>query len=590
MNIKRLYKRFLIWRVRNISDKAFISILAVLIGITVGLVAVVIKNAVHLIQHSLKGWFSVETENILFIFYPIIGITLAVIIVKYLIKRKVGHGIPTVLHSISRTKGNIASHNMFSSIITSALTVGFGGSVGLEGPTVATGAAYGSAFGRLFHLNHKQIILLLGCASTGAMAAIFKAPIAAIIFALEVIMLDLTLVSLLPLLLASVSAVLTSYLFMGQNVLYPAAVIDIFQLSDVPFYAILGILTGLLSVYFTKMYMFVGKLFDRYKSWVVKLVAGGFILGLLIFLMPSLYGEGYEVINSALSGETELLFENTFFYNYQGEFFAILIVFLLVLFFKVIATSVTFKAGGIGGIFAPSLFLGANLGLLFSMTVKKLGWDISSSNFALVGMAGTIAGVIHAPLTAIFLIAEITGGYGLFIPLMIVSAISYATVKLFTSNSVYTILLAKRGELLTHNADKNTLQMLQIEPLIERNFLTIDEEASLGDLTDLISHSSRTIYVVVDEDKNLKGIVWLDHVKHLMFRTELYKTTFVKDLMYMPNPVVQINMGVQEIAELFEDTNIYNLPVVNNGKYVGFVSRAKVFSKYRKLIKHYSND
>lgn len=590
MSGRQLLKKFLIWRIKHINERVFISALAILTGIVTGLVAVVIKNSVHLIQDLLKGWFSSETENFLFMFYPIVGITLAVIVARYLIRQRVGHGIPTVLYSISKTNGEIRPHNMFSSIITSALTVGFGGSVGLEGPTVATGAAYGSRIGKLFHLKHKHIILLLGCASTGAMAAIFKAPVAAIVFALEVIMLDLTMASLVPLLLASAAAVTTSYLFMGQNVLYPVQLVDTFQISHLHFYAILGVFTGLMSVYFTKMYMYVGKAFQRINSWIWKLVAGGLILGLLIFLMPSLYGEGYEVINGALSGKFDHLFDNTFYYNSQSDFFMIVLAFCLILFFKVIATSVTFNAGGVGGIFAPSLFLGSNLGLLFSIIVNKLGWKISLSNFALVGMAGSIAGIIHAPLTAIFLIAEITGGYELFLPLIVVAAISYATVRIFTSNSVYTKQLAKRGELLTHNADKNMLSMLKLESLIEKNFLTINEDASLGDLTKVISRSSRTIYVVVDEENVLKGIVWLDHVKHLMFKPELYDTTFVRDLMYMPVELVETSMSVQQVAEIFETTQHFNLPVVDNGKYVGFVSRAKVFSNYRKKMKHYSND
>ncbi|MBN2777183.1 MAG: chloride channel protein [Bacteroidales bacterium] len=590
MSGRQLLKKFLIWRIKHVNERVFISALAILTGVVTGLVAVVIKNSVHLIQDLLKGWFSSETENFLFMFYPIVGITLAVIVARYLIRQRVGHGIPTVLYSISKTRGEIRPHNMFSSIITSALTVGFGGSVGLEGPTVATGAAYGSRIGKLFHLKHKHIILLLGCASTGAMAAIFKAPVAAIVFALEVIMLDLTMASLVPLLLASAAAVITSYLFMGQNVLYPVQLVDAFQISHLHFYAILGVFTGLMSVYFTKMYMYVGKAFQRINSWIWKLVAGGLILGLLIFLMPSLYGEGYEVINGALSGKFDHLFENTFYYNSQSDFIMIVLAFFLILFFKVIATSVTFNAGGVGGIFAPSLFLGSNLGLMFSIIVNKLGWKISLSNFALVGMAGSIAGIIHAPLTAIFLIAEITGGYELFLPLIIVAAISYATVRIFTSNSVYTKQLAKRGELLTHNADKNMLSMLKLESLIEKNFLTINEEASLGDLTKIISKSSRTIYVVVDEQNVLKGIVWLDHVKHLMFRPELYDNTFVRDLMYMPVELVETSMSVQQVAEIFETTQHYNLPVVDNGKYIGFVSRAKVFSNYRKKMKHYSND
>jgi CIC family chloride channel protein len=375
MNGKQLLKKFHVWRIKHVDERVFVSVLAVIVGIVTGLVAVVIKNSVHFIQNSLKGWFTTETENILFIFYPIIGITLTVLVAKYLIKRKVGHGIPTVLHAISKTKASIKSHNMFSSIITSALTVGFGGSVGLEGPTVATGAAYGSAIGRLFHLKYKQVILLLACACTGAMAAIFKAPIAAIVFALEVIMLDLTMVSLVPLLLASVSAIITSYLFMGQNILYPVVLTDAFQMSELHLYAILGVLAGLLSVYFTKMYMFITRIFTKINSWVWKLVIGGLILGVLIFLVPSLYGEGYEVINGALSGNIDHLFENTFYYHAKSDFIVIVLGFFMILFFKVIATSVTFNAGGVGGIFAPALFLGANLGLMFSTVVNKMGWN-----------------------------------------------------------------------------------------------------------------------------------------------------------------------------------------------------------------------
>jgi len=590
MSGKQLLKKFLVWRIKHVSERVFVSALAIITGISTGLVAVVIKNSVHLIQELLKGWFTTETENVLFIFYPIIGITLAVLVAKYLIKRKVGHGIPTVLHSISRTKGYIKRHNMFSSIITSALTVGFGGSVGLEGPTVATGAAYGSAIGKFFHLKYKHIILLLGCACTGAMAAIFKAPVAAIVFALEVIMLDLTMASLVPLLLASASAIITSYLFMGQNVLYPVELTDAFKMSELHWYAILGVLTGLLSVYFTKMYMFVARVFKKIKSWIWKLVVGGLVLGVLIFFMPSLYGEGYEVINGALSGDTDHLFENTFYFHTHSEFIAIVFAFFLILFFEVVATSVTFNAGGVGGIFAPSLFLGSNLGLMFSIVVNKMGWNLSLSNFALIGMAGTIAGIIHAPLTAIFLIAEITGGYELFLPLIIVAAISYATVRLFTSNSVYTKQLAQRGELMTHNADKNMLSMLSLDSMIEKNFLTVKEDASLGDLVKVISKSSRTIYVVVDDDDMLKGIVWLDHVKHIMFKPKLYDTIFVKDLMYMPTEIVEKDMTVHQVADMFAVSSHYNLPVVDNGKYLGFVSRATIFSKYRKKMKHFAND
>jgi len=479
---------------------------------------------------------------------------------------------------------------MFSSVVSSALTVGFGGSVGLEGPTVATGAAIGSNIGRLFHLNYKQIILLLGCACAGAMAAIFKAPIAAIVFALEVIMLDLTMASLVPLLFASLSAALTSYLFLGQDVLYTFKVVEGFKLSDVPFYIGLGILTGFVSVYFTKGYMTIGFFFDKFKSRWTKLAIGGGILGILIFFFPSLYGEGYAEINSALDGNANFLFDRTIFYEFRDNFWVMVVLLILVVIFKVIATSATFGAGGIGGIFAPSLFLGATTGLLFAKVANSFKFSLPESNFALVGMAGLIAGVIHAPLTAIFLIAEITDGYSMFVPLMLVSTISYATMKLFITNSVYTIQLAKRGELMTHDKDKAILSMMSINKMIETNFKTVNVEGNLKNLVEVISNSNRNVIPVIDEDNIFHGIVALDDVRNIMFRPEMYEETQVRNLMFMPIVTVAREDTMEEVAQKFQQSGKYVIPVLENGKYLGFVSRANVFSKYRRLLKHFSED
>jgi len=337
--------------------------------------------------------------------------------------------------------------------------------------------------------------------------------------------------------------------------------------------------------------MYIGRVFAGIRSWVLKLVTGGFILGFLIFLFPSLYGEGYEAINAALSGNTEHLFENTFYFGLQGQIGVLILVFVFVLLFKVVATAVTFNTGGVGGIFAPSLFLGSNLGLMFSFVVKWLGWDISPTNFALVGMAGAIAGIIHAPLTAIFLIAEITGGYELFLPLMIVAAISYATVKLFTSNSVYTIQLAKRGELMTHHKDKAVMSMLKIENLVETNFRKVYEEDTLGDVVKQIARSNRNIFPVLTDNNELKGIVVLDDIRNIIFKPEMYDSVSVKDIMISPEPyLVSLNENMEKVAEKFQLTGNFNLPVVDGKKYVGFVSRAKVFSNYRRLLKKFSDD
>lgn len=589
LELNKLYRLLLIWRIRNISDKNFLLILSVIIGFSVGIAAVLMKNSVHFVRQFVLYVANNYSFPYIYIIFPSIGIFLTILFIKYIIKKPLGHGIPMVLYNMSKNHGRIDRHNMFSRIIASSLTVGFGGSLGLEGPIVATGAAIGSNIGTFFRMNYKQIILLIGCATTGAIAAIFKAPIAAIIFSVEVIMIDLTMSSLLPLLLSSITASLTSYLFLGRNYIYFVEKVDVFALSEVVFYILLGILAGGISLYFSFLYLRQSKFYSKINGTWKKFALGSIILGLLIFLFPSLYGEGYEIINSALLGNYDFVKENGIFLGFRGETYVIVIL-TLILLAKPLATGATFGAGGVGGIFAPSMFIGAILGILFALILNSFNIKVSTVNFALVGMAGVLSGVIHSPLTALFLIAEITGSYQLFIPLMIVSAFSYMIVKLAMPNSVYTILLAKRGQLLTHNADNNILALLNSKDLIETNFLTVRPHASLRDLTKVISQSSRTVYVVVDSENNFLGLVWLDHIKHLIFNNDLYDKIFVKDLMYRPDVVVSSGMNVREIAEIFEKYDHYNLPVVDNGKYVGFISRARFFTSYRKLLKEISSD
>ncbi len=586
-----LLGRFLKWRLRHVSNKNFMLVLAVMIGITTGLAAVIIKTSVHLIRTVLTQGFSADVYNIYYFIYPAIGITLAVIFLNRILKARVGHGIPTILHAISSTNGNISPHNMFSSVITSALTVGFGGSVGLEGPTVATGGAIGANLGKLFHLSYKQIILLIGCAAAGAMSAIFKAPIAAIVFVLEVIMLDLTMASLVPLLLASVSAALTSFLFLGQDVLYQFKLETAFEMKEVPLFILLGILCGLISVYFTRVYVGIGKFFSRINKKYVRLAIGGLGLGVLIFVFPSLYGEGYEAINGGLAGDFKYLFENSLFYNLVDKPWILILLVGLVLFFKVIATSITFGAGGIGGIFAPSLFTGMNAGIFFALVHNQLfNSHISVTNFALVGMGGIIAGVLHAPLTAIFLIAELTMAYELFVPLMITATISYATIKFFEPNSVYHIQLAMRKQLFTHDKDKVVLALMRVDKLIERDFDTIRLDASLGNLAGIIAKSKRNIYPVIDDDNHFYGMVILDDIREIMFRTDLYESTFVRNLMIKPMVTIEPGESMESVAQKFHKSGKYNIPVMKDGKYIGFVSRAKVFSSYRQLLRQWSED
>jgi len=577
-------------RSKYIQQRQFILILSAIIGIAVGFGAVIIKNLVHFIKELLTVGMIGSFQHYLYFILPVAGILLTVLFIRYINHRPVRHGIPSVLFAISKNNGIIRKHNLYSSIITSALTVGFGGSVGLEGPTVATGAAIGSNVGRFLRLSYKEIILLLACASAGAMSAIFKAPIAGIVFALEVIMLDLSIYSMIPLLISSTTASLISYLFLGQNVLYYFDVIDPFKLSDIHLYILIGILTGFTSVYFTRVYNFISGRFERISSWIKRLLIGGGILGVLIYFLPSLYGEGYEEINKSLQGDYSFLFQDTFYSGLESSVFWVLVFLFLVVLLKSVATTVTFAAGGIGGVFAPSLFTGVNTGLFFGVLLNYLGFDVNAGNFALVGMAGTIAGVIHAPLTAIFLIAEVTGGYELFMPLMIVSTISYATVRIFEKNSVYTVQLAKRGELMTHDKDHNILLMMNVSDLVEKNFNKIHPDWTLGDLIKTIKRSKRNIFPVVDEENNFLGIVKLDDIRHIMFETDLYKKTLVRDIMFMPQNTVSMTDPMEEVAMKFHNSGRYNIAVLDNGKYIGFLSRAKVFSSYRQMLKDFSDE
>ncbi len=586
-----LLSKLLIWRTKHISDYQFTIFLSILIGLLSGLAAVIIKNLVHTLQSFLTDGVTKEYHNYYYFIFPALGILATVLIIRYLIKRDVGHGIPKILYAISKENGKIRRHNLFSSIITSVLTVGFGGSVGLEGPTVATGGAIGSNLGRLFHLDYKRITLLIVCASAAAMSAIFKAPIASIVFVLEVIMFDLTMSSIVPILIASATATLTSYLFLGMQVIYPFEVNEQFVINDLPYYILLGILAGFVSLYFTKIYRRISERFDKIRHWHIKFLIGSTILGALIFFFPSLYGEGYESINMSLQGEHDYLFNNTLYFEYKNHFIVIFAVFVLVLMLKVIATALTFAAGGIGGIFAPTLFLGATLGLFFSKFMQHAGIDLTHSNFALVGMAGMISGVIHAPLTAIFLIAELTGGYELFMPLMITSTLAFGTIRIFERNSVYTYLLAKRGELMTHDKDKRVLMMMRINKVIENDFVKVDPQATLGDLVQAITKSNRNIFPVVDAQEKMHGIVKLDHIRDIMFNHEKYDRIKVKDLMTMPEFIIQPEDTMEEVVRKFQRSNRYTIPVLKDGRYYqGFISRAKLFSAYRKMLRDFSED
>jgi CIC family chloride channel protein len=440
-------------------------------------------------------------------------------------------------------------------------------------------------------LGHKDLLLLLAVACSAGLAAIFKSPVAAVVFSIEVIMIDLTMASLIPLLVASVTGVLTSYFFLGSAVLYPLEVHHSFQWSQMPYFALLGIFTGLISVYFTRMFTVTERFFGLFRRWWVRWTIGGVILGLLVFLFPSLFGEGYETVNTCLKGDYSPLFNESPFFPYNDSIVVIFILFLLVILFKVVASAVTFGAGGVGGIFAPSLFIGVFAGLLFAEFFNHLGVAVlPAANFAMVGMCGLIAGVMHAPLTGIFMIAEITQGYELIIPLMIVAILSYTTTKFFVRNSVYTQMLAERGELFTHDRDKTVLTMLRVNDLIEKDFTPLHPEATLRDLVRVISESRRNIYPVVDHENNFKGFIRLDDVRHIIFNQDLYDTVSVAELMTMPVAFVDPGESMETVARKFTDYDKYNLPVISGGKYIGFISRANVFATYRKMVRDFSEE
>ena len=579
------------WRLRHLSEGQFVCLLSVLTGIIVGLVATIIKNMVKLTTHGIDRFIHEDVQNYLYMVLPVVGILLTFFFIKYIVKKPVISGIPNVLYSISKRRGYVSRHNMYSSIIGSSLTVGFGGSVGLEGPTVSTGTAYGSWISSFFRLSYTNTILLLGCASAATIAAIFKAPVAAIVFAVEVIMIDMTAFSLIPLLLSSCSAVVVSYFLMGRNALYPFEVQEVFLTTELPWFIILGVFCGLIASYFSLVYTKVAELFGRIKSAYLKLIIGGLLLGLIIFIFPSLFGEGYESVNQSLRGETKYLYDSSPFFSFSQDTGMIVVLLIGVILMKVLATSMTIGAGGVGGIFAPTLFTGVNAGMLFAIILTLFGIEMSDeNNYALLGMSGLIAGVLQAPLTGIFLIADISGGHALFVPLMITSTFSYITVKLFYPKSIYHYHLAQRGELLTHHHDKNVLSMLSVRELVETDFVTLPPDATLRDLTEAITIAHRDLFPIVDENGYLQGMVKMDDIRHLIFKQELYDTVYVKDLMYHPEYFISTEDTMEEVATKFETSGRYNIAVIDRGKYVGFISRARVFSSYRKTMSQFSRE
>ncbi len=589
---KGLLERFLIWRVRNISEKQLLIMLAVLIGILAAIAAVVLKTSVHYLEGWVRSVPGAHMGNWLFLVFPVIGILITVFYVRRFVKDDISHGVSKILYAISRNKGVMKLHNTWSSIVGCVFTSGFGGSVGMEAPIESTGAAIGSNVAQATRLGFRRTNLLIGCGAAAAIAAIFKAPIAGLIFSLEVLKLDLTMTSVIPLLIATAVGAIFSIIFLGEGIEFHFTLTDPFNHVHIPFYILLGIITGLVSLYFTWMNSHVESGIRKIRHPYVRVIAGGSILGLLIFIFPPLFGEGYYAMRDLLSGQPELLLENSLFgyiTDTTGFFFVGFMI--LVLFFKAIATSLTTGAGGIGGVFAPSLFMGGITGFVFSRSTNLLrDSHISEHNFSLVGMAGLIAGVIHAPLTAIFLIAEITGGYELFIPLIVVSSISYMTVVYFQPHSLYTKKLAEKGQLITHHKDKAVLTLLNVENVLETSFDRLSPDDTLGDLVRVIAHASRNIFPVTDEENHFLGLVRLDDVREIMFDRSQYDSLKVRNLMIQPRATVSPGDSMETVMQKFRESGLWNMAVIDDGKYKGFVSRANVFNIYRKMLLEVSEE
>ena len=595
---KSLFIRFLSWREKKIKDKHFVLILSFVVGILTALAASLLKFLIEYIKHFLTENFDTTGVNWLYLVYPVVGIFLTGLFIRKVVRDDISHGVTKILYAISRRQSRIKRHNTWSSLFASAITIGFGGSVGAEAPIVLTGSAIGSNLGSVFKMEHRTLMLLVGCGAAGAVAGIFKAPIAGLVFTLEVLMIDLTMGSLLPLLVSSVTAATVSYILHGTEAMFEFRMDEPFLMERIPAVLLLGILCGLVSLYFTRAMNRIEGVFRRYSNPYIKLVIGGAMLSLLIFMFPSLYGEGYDTIHMLLNGTSvadwDKVMDNSIFYGYGN---LLLIYLALVVLFKVFATSATNGGGGCGGTFAPSLFLGCVVGFVFShfcngySLAPLISDNIPEKNFALLGMAGMMSGVMHAPLTGIFLIAELTGGYDLFLPLMMVSVSAYLTIMIFEPHSIYSMRLAQKGELLTHNKDKSVLTLMDIESVVETDFQKVHPEQDLGEMVKVISMAKRNMFPVVDARGVLLGIVILDDIRHIMFRQELYHRFTVGRFMVVPPARINMDDSMEEVMRKFDKTKAWNLPVVDeDGKYKGFLSKSRILNTYRQTLVDFSED
>ena len=591
--IRGPYMKMLQWREKHITERNFVLILALVVGLLSGFAALLLKLIIEEIASLLTAHVSITQGNYSYLIFPIVGILIVSLFVRYVVRDNISHGVTRVLYAISQKKSRLKVHNMWTSLVASSVTIGFGGSVGAEGPIVFTGAAIGSNLGGAFRLSPRILMLLVGCGAAAGIAGIFKAPIAGMLFTIEVLMLDLTAASVMPLMIASITGATVAYVFTGYDVEFFFSQSEPFVTSRIPYVILLGVFCGFVSLYFTKMMNMMERTFGKLKNPWLKLLFGAVILSSLIFLFPPLYGEGYGPINLLLNGQFSQIFDGSLFYDYRNDVWMVILFIGMIILTKVFATSATNGSGGVGGTFAPSLYVGCMAGFFFAILINTLGLcdgELSTKNFALMGMAGVMSAVMHAPLMAIFLTAEMTRGYELFLPLLIVSTISYGTIRLFLPWSIYTMRLAQRGELLTHEKDKTVLTLLKMDSVIETDFIEVHPDMTLKEMVGVISRSNRNLFPVTDDKGSLLGIVLLDDIRNIMFRPDLYRKMRVSKFMAMVPAKIEVGESMDKVMKLFDDTNAWNLPVVEKGKYVGFVSKSKIFNSYRRVLKHYTDD
>lgn len=588
------FMRFLVWREHHISERTFLIFLALLVGIFGGIAAQLLKFLIHHIGRLLTSTVDEHSGNWLYILLPTLGVVITAIYVRFFVKDNISHGVTRVLWAISQNKSRLKRHNIYTSLVASSVTIGFGGSVGAEGPIVYTGAAIGSNLGSMFRMSPKVLMILVGCGAAAGIAGIFKAPIAGMLFTLEVLMLDLTTVSVMPLLISAITSATIAYIYTGFSFEFFFTQSEDFLTSRIPLVIVLGLVCGIASLYFTRVMNMMENFFGRFRNrpWL-RTVIGCTILSGLVFLFPPLYGEGYDAIMGLLAGDTQSIVDGSIFYSDGSNAMFIVLFILLIILMKAFATSATNGAGGVGGTFAPSLYVGCMVGFLFAygFNLLDLGMSLSVKNFALIGMAGVMSGVMHAPLMAIFLTAELTGGYDLFLPLLIVSTISYGTIKAFEPYSIYTMRLAKAGKLITHQKDKAVLTLLKMDSVIETDFLGVRPEMSLKEMVDVISQSSRNIFPVLTASGELQGVVQLDDIRNIMFRADLYRKMNVASFMTMPPEKIIIGSTMDVVMDKFDKTGAWSLPVVDEqGHYYGFISKGRIFNSYRRVLRHYCDD